>query len=120
MTCFREDGRNRARARHEAGQPWSSARATLRHNAKKLWHVDRDAIVEFVESHDGRCEVCGRTSVEANMGNRRLHVDHSAAGVRGMLCHHCNTGLGHFRDDPALLRRAIEYLAQEPALPRIG
>lgn len=34
-----------------------------------------------------------------------------------MLCHHCNTGIGHFADDPDRLARAIEYLARKPAIP---
>lgn len=33
------------------------------------------------------------------------------ACIRGILCFGCNTGLGHFREDPALLLTAIEYLA---------
>ena len=30
--------------------------------------------------------------------------------IRGILCNSCNTGLGKFKDDPAMLQRAIEYL----------
>jgi len=116
LDCSREDGRIRARRRHESGMPWTDKIAQLRHAARKIWKVDPDVLVAFVKGHEGRCEICGRTAEEANMGNRRLHVDHSSAGVRGMLCHHCNTGLGHFRDDPELLLRAIMYLKQEPAI----
>jgi hypothetical protein len=36
--------------------------------------------------------------------------DHKTNKVRGMLCNHCNRGLGHFRDDPALLEFARIYL----------
>jgi hypothetical protein len=30
--------------------------------------------------------------------------------VRGVLCHGCNTGIGHLKHDIALLQRAIAYL----------
>lgn len=53
------------------------------------------------------CEICG---------NRQLHkamcLDHCHAvgHFRGWLCDLCNKGLGMFRDNPALLRRAASYL----------
>jgi len=116
LDCYRADARRRARERHEAGHPWTSPIYQIRHLARRVWHVDPEELVEFVEGHDGFCEICGRTAEEATKSGKQLAVDHSEAGVRGMLCHHCNAGLGHFRDQPELFLRAIKYLAKEPAL----
>jgi Recombination endonuclease VII len=35
--------------------------------------------------------------------------------VRGILCMHCNTALGHMKDRPDLLRRAATYLEEADA-----
>ena len=65
----------------------------------------------MVEAQAGKCRLCGR---EESTRQRRLAVDHchSTGKVRGLLCHHCNTGLGNFMDDAGLLRRAILYLEE--------
>lgn len=57
------------------------------------------------------CAICGTTAWPGR--HSRPHVDHchETGLVRGILCSECNTGLGKFKEDPALLRRAIEYLA---------
>ena len=54
------------------------------------------------------CWICGST--------KRLHIDHNHAtgSPRGLLCHGCNVGIGHFVDDPGRLARAIEYLLGAP------
>lgn len=65
-----------------------------------------------------RCAICGR---EERTKARRLAVDHDhqTAKVRDLLCHHCNTGLGNFDDNPDLLEAAIAYLARHGVVRKI-
>jgi hypothetical protein len=51
-----------------------------------------------------QCTICGSEE------NLVVDHDHKRNFVRGMLCNHCNRGLGHFRDDPMLLEFAKMYL----------
>lgn len=39
---------------------------------------------------------------------------HTTHTPRGILCNHCNAGLGMFRDQPDRLRRAADYLEHSP------
>jgi hypothetical protein len=59
---------------------------------------------ELLRSQGGGCQICGSFD--------RLHVDHChvSTKVRGILCAHCNQGLGHFFDNTALLLKAALYL----------
>ncbi|UBI10020.1 endonuclease VII domain-containing protein [Corynebacterium coyleae] len=71
------------------------------------------------KAQGGRCAICQR----ATGRSKRLAVDHDHATlfVRGLLCKSCNRNvLGHLRDDPEALQRAINYLAHPPAFDVIG
>lgn len=70
---------------------------TRRHNFTPGWFKDK-AIEQ-----DHRCYICGIYE---------LHIDHdhSTGEARGLLCRWCNAGLGHFKDKPHLMIRAIKYL----------
>lgn len=61
------------------------------------------------EDQKGLCAICKRPE---EAGVSRLHVDHchSSGKIRALLCHSCNTGIGHFRDDPATLESAAAYV----------
>lgn len=54
-----------------------------------------------------KCQICG--------SEKNLVIDHShqSGRIRGMLCNSCNKGLGFFRDNPALLERASDYVLGE-------
>lgn len=58
----------------------------------------------IAKAQGGVCAVCCQPAV--------LAVDHchSTGKVRGLLCMPCNTAIGQFRDDPALLRAAALYV----------
>lgn len=51
----------------------------------KAWHIDHDHACCSGEKSCGHC-------------------------IRGLLCHNCNVGLGHFRDNVELLLAATNYL----------
>ena len=58
----------------------------------------------MVSLRQGRCAICEQP--------RKLVVDHnhSTGEPRDLLCDGCNRGLGYFKEDPASLRRAADYL----------
>jgi hypothetical protein len=63
----------------------------------------------MVVSQNGGCAICGTKRIG---DGRRLSIDHDRrlGRVRGLLCSNCNLGIGYFYDNPALLRRAAEYI----------
>jgi hypothetical protein len=71
---------------------------------------------QYKEMHDrqrGLCLICGGPETGQYRGKvKSLAVDHchDTGVVRGLLCGRCNTSIGKFNHDPALLRAAIEYL----------
>ena len=58
----------------------------------------------MLEEQGGVCAICKTAPA--------VHVDHDHAtgAVRALLCFNCNGGLGQFKDDPAVLRAAAEYV----------
>lgn len=66
----------------------------------------KDKVIE--QNH--KCLICGTDQKEARQ--KKLVVDHchTTNKVRGLLCHNCNCGLGHFADKVKNLQNAITYL----------
>ena len=81
-------------------------RATYRNeNCRgKFRDVISDDALRDLKATTKECVICG------SEGQLVVDHDHVTGKVRGMLCNHCNRGLGHFRDDPVLLEFAAQYL----------
>jgi len=62
------------------------------------------------------CAICGAVE-PSGCGNWHTDHNHDTGLTRGILCYHCNLGIGHFRDDPKRLMAAIAYLAPPPPPP---
>ncbi len=58
----------------------------------------------------GKCAICGTTKPTAKKSHFAVDHDHTTGNVRGLLCHHCNAGIGYLKDDIKLLANAIQYL----------
>lgn len=95
-------------SRECARKPRHGPQAPERRREEKLKYKYGITVEEYDAlrgAQGGRCALCGADP-------EVLCVDHCHATgrVRGLLCSPCNTGIGHLRDDVAILRRAIEYL----------
>lgn len=82
------------------------------HNEKskrrKRYGLTNEQRLALLAKQGGVCAICGGS----DPGPRDWHTDHDHAtgAVRGILCHHCNMGLGAFRDSIQKLWKAIEYI----------
>ena len=60
----------------------------------------------MLKAQNGKCAICSK-----ELWKPHVNHCHQTKKVRGLLCLECNTGLGKFKDDGALLQKAIGYLA---------
>ncbi|GHJ59142.1 hypothetical protein NOK12_16600 [Nocardioides sp. OK12] len=63
---------------------------------------------EMLADQGGRCAIC-RTDTPNGNGWQVDHC-HDTGDVRGILCHSCNVGIGHLKDNPAVVEAALNYL----------
>lgn len=120
--CWCRECRN-LHARRQDGQMRRKNTLRSKFNKTLEWYSSK------LEEQGGGCAICGsaetrparqRTDTSGGMKVRALAIDHDRSCcsgqrscgecVRGILCGHCNTGIGKLRDDIALLESAIAYL----------
>jgi hypothetical protein len=75
-----------------------------------LWYTYGMTLADYaalLAKQNGVCFIC-----ETKEPDQTLAVDHHHPTdvVRGLLCRDCNLGIGNFKDDPRLTRRATAYL----------
>ena len=74
---------------------------------QRLWRygLTEEKRQELLLRQNGLCAIC--------FEDKPLVIvhDHATGDVRGLLCHSCNTGIGHLGDTAEGLQRALDYLA---------
>ena len=80
-----------------------------RQKQRSIINITRTEYSILLVAQNYKCAICG---IDASELSRELSVDHSheTHEVRGLLCSHCNIGLGNFKDDIDVMTKAIEYL----------
>lgn len=76
------------------------------YHVKAYYGISPEEYNALLQKQSGRCAICEQPP------KKTLHVDHchETGRVRGLLCHFCNIGLGHFGEDIERMKRAIRYL----------
>lgn len=77
----------------------------MRHKGAK---VTRALVSEVFSSQGKVCAICGTD--KPGFVNWSADHNHASMELRGVLCHRCNIGLGHFGDNPHTLMAAATYL----------
>ncbi len=114
MQDYRKKNKSRIAAhRHQ----WRSdnkdkmRRISSKARLKKVYGITPDEYDAMLLKQNGCCAIC---KTPASKYKRKLHVDHNhtTGENRGLLCVRCNSGIGHFKENPTLLDAAKDYLLQ--------
>lgn len=98
----------------EKNRFWNSENKGSKKSAvmKNEYGITLEEYNVMFEQQGGKCKICGVH--QANL-KKALHIDHchSKLHVRGLLCQHCNSAIGFFRDNIEVMKTAIKYLQGE-------
>lgn len=86
----------------------------LRYQLKTLYGLTVEQYKRMFEIQGGACAICAKPETTRRKDGTIIPLqvdhDHQTGAVRALLCQSCNQGLGHFKDDVALMSLAINYL----------
>ena len=83
------------------------------YNLLKDFGITHEEYIKMHEAQNGLCGICGEPE-KAFMKTKTMFLavdhDHETGEIRGLLCTNCNNGLGRFKDNIDLLKKAIQYI----------
>lgn len=79
-------------------------------NLKKHYGITVSKFDDMLTAQNNACAICGTTTPQGP--GKIFHVDHchKTQRIRGLLCHHCNCGIGNLKDSPEIIKAALQYL----------
>ncbi len=80
-----------------------------RNPLRNRYKLTVDEYNQMLITQNKRCAIC---NTDTPKGQGRFHIDHchESGKIRGLLCHACNIGLGHFKDNPESMIKAANYI----------
>jgi Recombination endonuclease VII len=99
---------NECRQRQYASDPELRARASRRNTVQK-YGITSEQYDAMIRAQEGLCKLCRLPLFDEP---RKPVIDHChmTRVVRGVIHNRCNVGIGMLKDDPILVKRALEYL----------
>ena len=98
--------------KRQASKVWKDKNPdkVLNKRYKERYGITLDDYHKMLKDQNHKCFICGIDEIDSR--DSKLCVDHCHIinKVRHLLCHNCNCGLGHFKDDFNLLEKAALYL----------
>lgn len=65
---------------------------------------------QLIDRYERQEECCAVCKADIGLVDSAIDHNHQTGEFRGILCKQCNRALGMFKDSPAILRNAVEYL----------
>ena len=82
------------------------------YHLKHAYGVSEQWYKSTLEAQNHSCAICKAPHSGSRYGMLYVDHDHATGAPRGLLCQHCNHGLGKFYDNIGYLEQAIMYLRE--------
>lgn len=112
--CFQKESARARMTKHgrtDKDKPKAYDVYTREMHIKKKYGLSLDSYNSMLAQQENKCVICDYTFGQKK-GDCYVDHDHESGKVRGLLCQHCNTGLGYFRDNSKRLLKASNYLTE--------
>ena len=80
----------------------------------RKYRLTKEVLDTMIAKQGNRCYICEKQFIPMHLPGiqGKMHVDHChrCNGIRSLLCHSCNVGIGSLCEDIHLLKKALAYL----------
>lgn len=109
-------GKRCVKHRYSSTKVWTNKGDAQRNHAyKRKYNLTLEEVYFLFSVFHGKCGICKNNVILPTKTRGQplnamvIDHNHKTGNVRGILCGACNKGIGFLKDDPKLLKKAMEW-----------